>query len=370
MSSDLFSNFTLGGTSLPNRIVVSPMAQYSAVRGVAQPWHLQHLGGLAASGPGLVMLESTSVEPQGYGSNVCLALHNDAQEQGLRDLLTAIRTFSNTRFGIQFGHSGRKASTHSPITGRGPLGPENGGWTTYGPSAICYGEGWPTPTELDAEGLRRVKKAYIQATERAARLDLDLIELHGAHGYLLHSFLSPLSNLRTDGYGGSLSNRTRFVAEVVQEMRKLWPKNRVLGIRLNSSDWQDGGLTVDDTVNIASNLRESGCDYICISAGALTDKSRISASPAYLAPFSRKVRSEARIPTMVTGLIADPRIAEQVIRDGDADMVAIARAFLDDPRWVWHAAQTLGHALEFPMQYERASPGAWPLANTRRPAQA
>jgi 2,4-dienoyl-CoA reductase-like NADH-dependent reductase (Old Yellow Enzyme family) len=368
MTSDLFSTFSLAGITFPNRIAVSPMAQYSAIDGVAQPWHLQHLGSLAVSGPALVMLESTAVEPPGYGSQVCLALHTDAQEQGLRELLKAVRSFSDTRFGIQFGHSGRKASAHSPRTGQGPLTVEKGGWTTYGPSPICFGSGWPEPAELDEAGLKRVKAAYVQATARAARLDLDLIELHGAHGYLLHSFLSPLSNRRTDAYGGSLANRIRFVAEIIESMKKVWPAGRILGIRLNSSDWEDGGLTIEDTIAISANLRESGCDYICVSAGAITDKTRIPASPGYLAPFAGRIRREARIATMVTGLIADPKLADRVIADGDADMVAIARAFLDDPRWVWHAAQALGSKMSFPMQYERASPKNWPVANTLRPS--
>lgn len=367
MASDLFSAFSLGSVAFPNRVVVSPMAQYSGIAGVAQPWHLQHLGSLAASGPGLVMLESTAVEPAGYGSPVCLALHTDAQEQGLRELLAAIRSFSDTKFGIQFGHSGRKASAHGPTTGQGPLAVKDGGWEIYGPSPICFGAGWPEPTELDDSGLKRVTAAYVQATERAARLDLDLIELHGAHGYLLHSFLSPLSNQRTDAYGGSLARRTRFVAEIIEAMKAIWPAHRALGIRLNSSDWEDDGLTIDDTIAIAAMLRESGCDYICVSSGAITGKTRIPAKPGYLTPFSGRIRREARIPTMVTGLIADPRLADRIIHDGDADMVAIARAFLDDPRWVWHAAQTLGQDLPLPMQYERASPNNWPMAHVLRP---
>jgi 2,4-dienoyl-CoA reductase-like NADH-dependent reductase (Old Yellow Enzyme family) len=309
-----------------------------------------------------VIIESTAVERTGYGSSSCLALHSDEQEEGLRQLISQIRSYSTTPLGIQFGHSGRKASAWEPALGRRARFPEEGGWRTCGPSPVPFGKNWPVPEELDEAGLRRVQDAFVDAACRAARLDLNLLELHGAHGYLLHSFLSPVSNHRSDRYGGNPERRVRFVCEVVQRVRGVWPAGRVLGIRLNAADWTEGGLTIEDTIHIVHWLKEAGCDYVCVSAGQISEASRIQARPGYLVPYASRIRKETGIVTAVTGLIVDPTQAERVVADGHADIVAIARAFLDDPRWVWHAAAALGAEVQYPTPYLQARPAVWDRA--------
>lgn len=369
-SSSLFTPFVLRAARFANRVMVSPMAQYSAVDGVPQPWHVQHLGSLAVSGPGLVSIESTSVERPGYGSRSALALHTDEQEAGLRRVLADIRSFSDTPIGIQLGHSGRKASCMDPSQGRRPLRPDEGGWPVHSPSAVPYGEGWPVPVEIDDAGLKRIRAAFAGAAQRAARLPLQSIELHGAHGYLLHSFLSPITNRRGDTYGGNPAARTRFVAEVVEAVRRQWPADRMLGIRLNAHDWVAGGLAIEDTIAIVNTLKTAGCDYVCISAGAIDSKARVPAAPGYLVPYASRVRKETGTATFVTGLIVRPEQAEEIVSGRHADMVVLARAFLDDPRWVWHAAEALGVKLVYPMQYQLASPAAWAGAKLRDMATA
>lgn len=368
MGVGLFSEVLLGGLALPNRIVVSPMAQYSGREGCPTAWHIQHLGSLAASGPGLVIIESTSVELSGYGSTGCLALHTDDHEEAFRTLIAALREVGTAKIGIQLGHSGRKGSLALPQNGGAPMRPSDGGWIMSAPSALPFAADWPVPEELDEDGLSRVRQAYRQAAMRAARLGVDLLEIHGAHGYLLHSFLSPVSNRRDDRYGGSLENRLRFVREVVADIRSEFAAPRALGIRLNAHDFLDGGLTIEDTVVVAAALREAGCDYIGVSAGAVSGDVRIPASPGYLAPFAERIRAQANVATVVTGMVYDPALADDIVRQGQADAVAIGRAFLDDPRWVWRAAERLGVPFAYPMQYERAGAGRWSGAKALRPA--
>ncbi|MCZ4291015.1 oxidoreductase [Hoeflea alexandrii] len=365
--SDLFTPLRIRGKSFSNRIAVSPMAQYKGDDGALSNWHSQHLGAFAVSNPGLVIVESTSVEREGWGTATCAALHTDQQEAALGNLLNEIRSYSDTPFGIQFGHSGRKGSTFMPREGGGPMLPDQGGWEVWGPSAIAYGPGHPTPRELGSDGLERVRAAYAQAAQRVTRLPIDLVELHGAHGYLLHTFLSPLSNQRTDAYGGTLERRTAFVAEIVQSLRAILGSDRVLGIRLNAEDYCAGGLTLTDTIRIVAILREAGLDYVCISAGAISSDARISASPGYLVPTAGRVRRETGITTFVTGMIFDPLLAEQAIADGHADMLAIGRAFLDNPRWPWHAAQSLGASVEMLPQFDQIRAGRWRAAAALHP---
>jgi 2,4-dienoyl-CoA reductase-like NADH-dependent reductase (Old Yellow Enzyme family) len=367
MTSCLFSPGRLGPVALPNRIMVSPMAQYSAVDHMPQPWHLQHLGSLAVSGPALVMIESTSVEPMGYGNVSNLALHSDAQEEAFARLIAGLRSFSDTRLGLQLGHSGRKGSCAHPSQGGHPLHPGAGGWPVCGPSALAFGEAWQVPVALDAAGLRRVSDAFAQAAARAARLDIDVLELHGAHGYLLHSFLSALSNRREDAYGGSFENRMRFPLEVAAAVRDAWPASRALGMRINCADWVEGGMTVDDTVVFASRLKAVGLDYVCVSNGSIVESARLPAGPGYLIPYAGRIRREAGIQTVAVGMIVEPALAEEAVASGQADMVAIARAFIDDPRWVWHAAEALGVRLPYRYQHERAQPSAWAGARLARP---
>lgn len=365
--SKLFTPLTLRGTTFANRIAVSPMAQYKGDNGCATRWHDQHLGSLAVSNPGLVIIESTSVEREGWGSPVCLALHSDAHEAAIGKVLANIRTYAATPFGIQFGHSGRKGSGRAPDGGRGPLPIAEGGWPVWGPSAVAYGDGYPVPNALDAAGLARVRESYRQAAERAGRLDLSLVELHGAHGYLLHTFLSPLSNTRADQYGGTQPKRAAFVAEIVQSVRATLPPDRILGIRLNAHDFAEGGMTFEDTLATVHILKDAGLDYVCISAGAITDRAVIKQSPGYLVAYAGEVRRKAAIPVFATGVIATPQQAEEIVAEGHADMVALARAFLDDPRWVWHAAEALGVDLKIMMQFWMAKPDRWSGARLVRP---
>lgn len=366
MSSKLFSPFAIRGAAYANRIAVSPMAQYKGDNGSATRWHDQHLGSFAASNPGLVFFESTSVEREGWGSLDCLALHSDEHETAIRQVLDNIRTYSETPFAIQFGHSGRKGSGKTPAGGRGPLPVEEGGWPVWGPSEIAYADGHPTPVAFGDDDLDRVRESYRQAAERVNRLDLTLVELHGAHGYLLHTFMSPLSNQRADAYGGTLKKRTAFVAEIVEIVRRELHDDRVLGIRLNAHDYVGEGTTFEDTIEIVKILRDAGLDYVCVSAGAITNEAKIEQSPGYLVPFASDLKKATNIHAFVTGMIIQPHQAEEVIADGHADMVEIARGFLDDPRWVWHAAESLGVELDFMMQYWMAKPGRWPGAGIIR----
>lgn len=363
MTPALFTPLQVRGVTFANRVAVSPMAQYSAIAGVAQPWHLQHLGSLAVSGPGMVMIESTAVDPLGCGSKTCLALFNDAQEAGLAHVIQGLRSFSQTPLGIQIGHSGRKASACDPSQGRRPLSPAEGAWQTVAPSSLSFSNEWPVPRAFDADSLKQTQRAFQDAATRAARLNLDVLELHGAHGYLLHSFLSPISNQRNDEYGGTLAKRMRFVVETMEKARAAFPADRVVGIRLNHDDWQAEGMSLEDTIQIVQRLKEVGCDYVCVSAGAISGASRVRAAPSYLVPFASRIRRETGITTFVTGMIAHPQEANRVIAEGHADMVVLARAFLDDPRWVWHAAEQLGVTLDYPMQYQLAHPSAWKRAD-------
>lgn len=362
--SVLFSPIVLAGLSLPNRVVVSPMCQYAAVDGIAQPWHTMHVGQFMVSGAGLVIMEATAVEAAGRISLDCLGLYNDPQETGLLRLVSQLRSFSDTRIGIQLGHAGRKASNHARNSRQRnrPLAVEEGAWPVVGPSAISYDatEGWPVPRELDAGGLARVQNAFRQAAERAARCGFDLIEIHAAHGYLLHSFLSPLTNQRTDAYGGGPERRQRFPVEVVQAVRGAWPKHKPLGVRMTGEDWVEGGLTLSDAVRFARALAEVGVDYITLSGGNIAPEARFPPStPGYMVHFAERVRREAGITAMAVGMIVDPHQAEAIVAAGAADMVALARAFIDDPRWAWHAAHALGVPIEYARQYWRARPRAW-----------
>jgi 2,4-dienoyl-CoA reductase-like NADH-dependent reductase (Old Yellow Enzyme family) len=358
-SLSLFSPLQIRDVTFCNRVAVSPMAQYSARDGVVQPWHLQHLGSLAVSGAGVVCIESTSVDRSGWGSKTCSALHTDEQEHGLRHLVEQIRTFASTPLGIQLNHSGRKAAGTDPSQGRRALRTDEGAWPLIGPSALAYSEAWPTPVALTTEEVQQVPSWFGDAAARAARAGLQVLELHAAHGYLLHSFLSPISNLREDGYGGTRANRMRLLIEVTEAVRDVWPQEKVLGIRLNAQDWVDGGLTVEDLVEMARAFKARGGDYVTVSAGAIRGDIRIPAAPGYLVPAAHSVREEASIATFVTGLITGPEQADAIIRAGSADMVCLARSFLDDPRWVWHAASVLGHEIEYPMQYQLAHPTVW-----------
>ncbi|GGF40489.1 NADH-dependent flavin oxidoreductase [Aliidongia dinghuensis] len=355
----LFRPITLSGLKLANRIVIAPMCQYSARDGVAQPWHLQHLGSLAVGGAGLLMTEATAVEPEGRITLGCLGLYNDETEEALARTIAGIRSFSATPIGMQISHAGRKAASHVPWEGGGPLTAAEGAWQPSAPSPLANLDGWQTPEALDEAGLERIKAAFVATARRALRIGIDLLELHGAHGYLLHTFLSPLSNQRTDRYGGSRENRLRLPLEVFDAVRALWPADKPLGVRVSATDWLDGGLTIADTIAFGHELKARGVDYVCVSSGGI-GRPRIPVGEGYQVPLARQFRAETGIATRAVGMIVDADHAERIVADGDADMVAFARAVIDNPRWPWHAAARLGAKLAYPPQYERGAPALWP----------
>ena len=363
MSVKLFEPFTLRNIELANRAVVAPMCQYSAVHGQAQPWHLQHYGSLAVSGPGLVVIEATGVLPEGRISDGCLGLWDDATEAALANLVKTIKSFGLSRIGIQLNHAGRKGGGRKPWLGAGPISPQ---WRIVAPSAIPIDSAALMPAGLDEAEMARIKDAFVAAVLRADRVGIDVIELHSAHGYLLHQFLSPLSNQRRDAYGGSLENRCRFPLEVVASARAALPAHRPLGIRISATDWTDGGFTIDEAVVYAKALKDAGLDFICVSSGGNTPNAQIPVAPGYQVELSRRIRREAGIATRAVGLIVTPRQAEDVLLAGDADLIALARGMLDNPRWVWHAAQILGAETAYPPQYIRASAKLWPGARLAR----
>jgi len=367
MPSQLFTPFALRNLNLPNRIVISPMCQYSADDGSATDWHMQHLGSLAISGAGLLMIEATAVERPGRISHGCLGLYSDNNELALAHVIASCRRWGSAPLGIQLAHAGRKASTQRPWEGGGSLKPHQDPWPTVAPSALPLDDGWQTPNEATASDLARIRDAFVEATRRSLRLGLDLVEAHCAHGYLLHEFLSPISNRRTDAFGGSLENRMRFPLEVVEAMRAAWPAEKPLGARISATDWIDGGFTIEDAVVLARALKARGVDYICASSGGASLKASIPLGPGYQVPLAQRIRRDAGIATRAVGLIADPHQAERIVASGDADMVAMARAFLDNPRWVWHAAEALGATAPYPVQYARTRADLWPGAKIARP---
>ena len=348
MTAQLFTPVDFRGVTLPNRIVVSPMCQYAAVDGSAQPWHQVHYGMLAMSGAGLLCLEATHVEREGRISQGCLGLYSDENEAALKPIVEWVRAWMPTvKLGVQLAHAGRKASAQRPWKGGGPLRQADAPdlpWTTYSASALPYDPAakWHTPVALDEVGLKRVKAAFVDAVERNARLGFDVIEVHGAHGYCLHQFLSPLSNTRTDAYGGTMEKRRRFPLEVFEACRKAWPADKPMGMRLSATDWVDGGLTIEDTVETAKQLKALGCDFIDASSGGNSPAQKIAIGPGYQVPFAARIRKEAGIKTWAVGIITEPEQADGIIAAGEADCTVHARSFLVDPRWGWNAARTLG----------------------------
>jgi 2,4-dienoyl-CoA reductase-like NADH-dependent reductase (Old Yellow Enzyme family) len=358
MPSTLFTPLRLGALTLPNRIVIAPMCQYSADGdGNATDWHLIHLGNLALSGAGLLILEATAVTPEGRISPDDLGLWSDANEAALARVLAAVRRHSPMPVAIQLAHAGRKASTRVPWEGNAQIAPgEPDGWRTVAPSPVAFGDGEVPPIALDGAGLTRVRDAFAAAARRSARLGIDLVEIHAAHGYLLHEFLSPLSNLRDDDHGGTLKNRMRFPLEVFEAVRAAFPADRPVTVRVSATDWADGGWTVEETIIFAKALEARGCAAIHVSSGGLTPAQRISAGPNYQVPFAARIRSAVGIPVIAVGLITGFEQAEAIVHSGEADAVALARAILYDPRWPWHAAAALGATVAAPSQYLRCAP--------------
>ncbi|MGY6239085.1 NADH:flavin oxidoreductase/NADH oxidase [Burkholderia ambifaria] len=352
----LFSPFTLRGVTLPNRIVISPMCQYSAERGEATDWHMIHLGHLALSGAGLLCIEATAVEPDGRITAGDLGLWDDVTEAALEPVLASIRKHSSVRVAMQLSHAGRKASSDVPWNGGQLVSVADGGWLPHAPSALPHKDGETPPLALDAAGLNRIRGAFAAAAKRAARLGIDAIEVHAAHGYLLHQFLSPISNQRTDEYGGSRENRMRFPLEIFEIVRAAFPEDRPVGVRVSATDWVEGGWELDDTIAFAHELKQRGCDWIDVSSGGVSPLQKIPLSPGYQVPFAQAVKRAVGMPTIAVGLINDPAHANRLIEAGDADLVAMARAMLYDPRWPWHAAAELGAQVSAPPQYWRSQP--------------
>jgi len=355
MSSQLFSPFHLRQLVLPNRIVIAPMCQYSAVDGNVGDWHVMHLGNLSHSGAGMLIVEATGVEPAGRITPGCPGLWSDANEAAFARVLKAVRQYSSMPIAIQLAHAGRKASCAAPWKGGKQLLEGAGGWQTVAPSAIPFNESDAAPLALDKAGMARVRDAFVQAAHRTGRLGIDAIEIHAAHGYLLHQFLSPLTNKRTDDYGGSLENRMRFALEVFAAVRAAWPQHKPLGIRVSASDWVEGGWDLEQTAALAAELKARGCDFIHVSSGGLSPKQQVALAQGYQVPFARRVKQETGLNTIAVGLITEAKQAEGIIADGSADLVALARGMLYDPRWPWHAAAELGAQVSAPPQYWRST---------------
>ncbi len=356
MTSPLFTPLRLRGLTLSNRIIVSPMCQYSAEDGSANDWHLIHLGGLALGGAGLLFVEATAVEPIGRITPGCHGLYSDENERALGRVVAAVRRHSPVKLGIQLAHAGRKGSSEVPWRDGALIPPERGGWRPVAPSALPQHPQEQAPVALDRAGISRIRKAFVKAARRASRLGFDAVELHSAHGYLLHEFLSPISNQRDDEYGGTRENRMRFPLEVFDAVRAAWPADKPLGVRISSTDWVDGGWDIEDSIVFARELKARGCDWLDCSGGGVSPQQKIPLGPGYQAPFAKRIRAEAGIPTVAVGLITDPRQAEAIIAGGEADLVALARAMLYDPRWAWHAAAVLGGEARAPEQYWRCAP--------------
>ncbi len=360
MSSALFSPLELRGLTLNNRIAVSSMCQYAAENGSAVDWHLMHLGQFSMGAAGLVMTEATAVSATGRITPKCLGLYSDENEAALKRVVDFCRKYGVTAVGVQLAHAGRKGSVQIPLDGGKPLTAEESPWTTLAPSAIPFGADWHVPQALSRKGLASVKAEFVSAAKRAVRLGFDLAELHGAHGYLLHQFLSPLSNQRNDEYGGKLENRMRYPLEVFEAVRAAWPEDKPLGIRISATDWIDGGWTVEESVVFARELKSLGCDFIDVSSGALDPRQKIPLGPGYQVPFSDKIRKQAEIATWAVGMITKARQAEEIVAAGKADIVALARGMMFDPRWAWHAAEELGVETEYSKMYTRCVPAQWP----------
>ncbi len=353
----LFDPIALRALTLRNRIVVSPMCQYSSADGAAGDWHLVHWGQLLLSGAGLVCIEATAVSPEGRITPGDLGLYDDATEHALRECLERARAQAPAAaVAIQLAHAGRKASSHAPWDGGKLIAREHGGWVPVAPSAVPHLPDEPPPAALDDAGLARIRAAFVRAAERALAVGIDAIELHMAHGYLLHEFLSPISNRRDDRCGGSFDNRVRFPLEVFDAVRARWPAERPLGVRISATDWVEGGWDLGQSIEFARQLKSHGCDWIDVSSGGLSPLQKISAEPGIHVPFAREIRRATALTTIAVGLISEPLHAEAIVAGGDADMIAMARAFLWNPRWPWHAAAKLGATVPGPRQYHRALP--------------
>lgn len=354
--SQLFSPIQLGSLPLKNRIVIAPMCQYSAQDGKASDWHTIHLGSLALSGAGLLIIEATAVEAIGRISPSDVGLWSDETEAALGKVLQAVRQYSPMPIAIQLAHAGRKASSQVPWDGGQLIPVAEGGWQTVAPSAIPHLAHETPPLALDHAGLARIRQAFVDAAVRAHRLGIDAIELHAAHGYLMHQFLSPLSNRREDAYGGSLENRLRFPLEVFDAVKAALPADYPLGVRISASDWVEGGWDVAQSSVFAKALEQRGCAFIHVSSGGVSPLQKIPLEPGYQVHFAEAIKQATSMPVIAVGLITEPEQAESIVASGQADLIGIARGILYDPHWPWHAAAKLGASVDAPKQYWRSQP--------------
>ncbi|KRA55120.1 oxidoreductase [Pseudoxanthomonas sp. Root65] len=356
--SRLFSPLALGPLVLSNRIVIAPMCQYSAEEGRATDWHAFHWPNLAQSGAGLAIIEATAVQAQGRISWADLGLWDDTTEAAFARALAATRRHSTMPIGVQLAHAGRKASTQRPWEHHGaqiaPDAPH--GWQTVSASSLAYGEDQHPPQALDQAGIAAVVAAFAESARRAVRLGLDLIEIHAAHGYLLHQFLSPLSNHRDDAYGGSLENRMRLVLQVFDAVKATVPASMAVGVRISATDWVEGGWDLAQSLALAKALDARGCHFIHVSSGGLHPAQKIALGPAYQVPFAEAIRRNVAMPVIAVGLITEPQQAEDILLQEQADAIALARGILYDPRWPWHAAVALGERIAIAPQYLRSAP--------------
>ena len=354
--SSLFDPLTVRGITIRNRIGVSPMCQYSSQNGYANDWHLVHLGGMAAGGAGLIIAEATAVEPRGRITPYCAGLWADGQIEPLRKITKFLKAHGAVA-GIQLAHAGRKASASRPWEGDRLVVEEEGGWEPWGPSPKAFGENLPrAPHGMTIPEIQEVTRRFAEATKRSVEAGYDIVELHAAHGYLAHSFLSPLSNFRTDEYGGSFENRIRFTLETFRAMRAAWPDHLPMAVRLSCTDWVEGGWTIADSVELSKRLKAEGADFIDCSSGAIVPDAKIPYAPGFQVPFSEQIRREAEIATMAVGGITGPKQADEIIAAGRADIVLLAREFLRDPHWPARAAHELlgaSFSSQLPPQYAR-----------------
>jgi len=349
----LFDSLKIRGVDFSNRVWVSPMCQYSATNGVASTWHDVHIGAFATGGAGLIMMEATGVTPEGRISTTCLGLWNDAQRDRLKPIVEFAHS-QGSRIGIQLAHAGRKGSCLAPWRDHPMASLSEGGWECVAPSAIAFGGKYPTPRALTREEVAELVAAFAAAAQRAVLAGFDLVEIHAAHGYLIHQFLSPISNNRQDEYGGSFENRTRFLREITKAVRSAIPDSMPLFLRISASDWLEGGWSIDESVVLAKELQVMGVDLIDVSSGGTSSGAPVPVGPGYQVPFADRIRNEAQIPTAAVGLITDPHQAEEVIASGKADAVMMAREFLRNPRWPLYAAGVLGVEVDWPVQLMRA----------------
>ncbi|HVP55569.1 MAG TPA: NADH:flavin oxidoreductase/NADH oxidase [Candidatus Eisenbacteria bacterium] len=362
----LFEPLTLRSITLPNRIAVSPMCEYSSIDGLANDWHLVHLGSRAVGGAGLVLTEAAAVSPQGRISPDDLGIWDNSHIEPLARIVRFVRS-QGAYAGIQLAHAGRKASTLAPWKGQGRVELADGGWQPLAPSALAFAPDYHTPHAMTHDDIRRAIAHFVVAAERALLAGFDVVELHAAHGYLAHQFLSPLSNQRDDEYGGSFPNRVRFLLEMTAAVRGIWPDRLPLFVRISATDWAEGGWTLDESVELVRLLKKEGVDLIDCSSGGLVANASIAVGPGYQVPFAERIRRDAGIATGAVGMITTPTQADRIVRDAQADLVLLAREFLRDPYWPLHAAAELGVAAHWPPQYLRAAPrGSLP----RRPREA